>query len=299
MLEALTDNIDDTLDWFRTKWFRPLNSLLILLGVLVGVGLVSLDAAKFLAVAIFVLLCIATVAYLALELKRARSIMHMRAGVLNRYIKLVQDKPEEPHFKVVDWNEEVVVSKGGDAVIVQWIEIKALRQLHSFRSAIFKSASARAEDGGMSTRQVKKVRVTACRYDQNRAPGTRYDSTHDWEFANEGYTFFVNVHFQEPVNSGATARVRLKWTWPKYYDILLNAADRVPVQWRTRRPFDHIKSTITFDKGCKLKRRPLSCDGNDIPLKTEGPDGSITYSSEFHDVPVSSDLGYYLDRRPH
>lgn len=290
MWDEISDLLDSAVEWLRYGWLRISGVLLAILGILVGVGLIDLELAKILSIILIFAIAVLVVSYYGLQLRAARATLRERERVLNRYINHFRGTSINPDFAISDFEESTTITKNGDAIVERWVTITVSRELYSCWTSNFQFVK-------LNRRQQRKVRVQARSFDPaNKNLGVRYDVTAEWEIS-DASTHCVNIHFHTPAASGTSQSIWIKWVWPGFYGQLLDG-ETVTMDWVTLREFGRIKSTLTFDKSCKIGQQ-FACTphpNNPAPSQRIEPDGSVTVTWERHNVPAGTTAGYRLER---
>lgn len=206
--------------------------------------------------------------------------------MLSRYTARFARSIESYAFQIIDWEEQVVVSKHGDTILEKRVTIEVGdEELYSVWSWIY----TRDE---VSPSERRRVRVEARGFDENGIPGARYDVTQEWE----GSTVRLFIHFEQPAQPHQTVRLWIRWEWPRYYLSLLSG-DTAIVEWIMMRPTKRIATRIVFDKTCKLRDVLHITPHQDshVPTQVTAPDNGIEVAIEYLEIVPGKKIGFTLD----
>lgn len=293
MFISLADWIESLVRDRKLRWLiaipATIASIVLAIGILGQFG--EVVNITLLASTIFLL---AVVMILALARRYMRGQAIRSSKVVSRYADAIfQNQQSNPHYFTIEkWHESQFVGKRGDTSIVREIHIKAGANPVP---AVWARAS-RSTEQHLSAQIKDDIKVEARYINGDDTDGTRLVCTHSWE-SEKGIR--ITVFFDQELEPGSTASIRLFISWPRYSADLL---DKEPSKeyWKFHRAIDELNTTITYSKSFApngVRVTPLA--GSSAPTVQKGrADGSTSVTLFVSTVTPGREYGYHVEIAP-
>jgi hypothetical protein len=266
-----------------------------LVPVLSGLGIVfDLRLAVFLGSISLTAVSFVLIVWLSYRLRVERHVNQDLERVTNNYAEIMLSTRPVP-FQYELWEEYIVVGRGGDAVIEQYLTIRVVKRTKPVHIVWVKQhQSSRLP---MSDLQHRRVSVTARRFapfaEHGRRHGAGHITTLRWEAGNK---LCAMIHLDEPLQFDDLVHLHLRWIWPGYFRELVRGGRDV-IDWRVPAGITGLACSLTFREDCGLREgldlTPYA--GTPIPRYHATREGRITISLDYKDATAGRKLGLHLD----
>ena len=261
LAEDVTDSLEELIE--KHGLFRTISAPF---AIATFAGIIGLNLATGVGRGIFVVVTV--IGYLVALLGfiiRVRGLRTQNFELSNLVAKLADTlrKRENTTFVVDSWDEEIRISKGGDAQISRTVE---LRPAGDGEVHFVWSAAESYAPGEMTKKNRERVKVQCRLINSDKSDGSRIPTSLRWE----GNKCRVFLHFEGAIEATVPTTVRVSWQWPGYSPALARGGVE-KCEWTMRRPCGPLVGVVIFDRSCGRsgKVKVSALPGSTQPLVTE------------------------------